>query len=128
ACWHPLWFLRVAPQANTLLGAFPHLRGWMERMEALGEGQRTEMSPSEALAIARESRPAAPAGVDPGEPNGLRAGGRVAVTPDDYGFAPVAGKLVTATPQEVAVRRTDAAVGEVVVHFPRVGFRVTKVS
>jgi hypothetical protein len=51
---------------------------------------------------------------------------RVSVVPDDYGFDPVAGELVVATLHEVAVRRTDPAVGEVVVHFPRIGFQVLR--
>jgi hypothetical protein len=51
---------------------------------------------------------------------------RVAVTPDDYGFDPVAGELVFSGVHEIAVRRQDAAVGEVVVHFPRYGFRVAR--
>ena len=66
------------------------------------------------------------AGVEPGEPNELRAGARVTVTPDDYGFDPVEGELVTATRSEVAVSRTDPVVGRVVVHFPRIGFRVAR--
>jgi glutathione S-transferase len=125
ACVHPLWFLRVAPQATALLDEFAALRAWMARVDDLGQGERTDLPAADALAIARDARPAA-SRVDPREPNGLRAGDRVAVTPDDYGFDPVSGELVGSGPHEVAVRRTDAAVGEVVVHFPRVGFRVTR--
>ena len=44
--------------------------------------------------------------------------------PDDYGFDPVAGELVCSSVNEVAVRRVDEQVGEIVVHFPRLGFRV----
>ena len=50
----------------------------------------------------------------------------VTVTPDDYGFDPVAGTLVASSVDEVAIRRSDPAVGEVVVHFPRFGFRVAR--
>jgi len=46
--------------------------------------------------------------------------------PDDYGLDPVAGELVFSTVHEIAVRRRDAALGEIVVHFPRFGFRVTR--
>ena len=46
------------------------------------------------------------------------------VTPDDYGFDPVAGTLVASSAEEIAIRRSDPAVGAVVVHFPRFGFRV----
>jgi hypothetical protein len=48
----------------------------------------------------------------------------VHVTPDDYAFDPVAGELVASSVDEVAIRRHDPAVGTVVVHFPRFGFRV----
>jgi glutathione S-transferase len=50
---------------------------------------------------------------------------RVRVVPDDYGFDPVEGELVASSPHEVAVLREAPEVGEVVVHFPRAGFRVT---
>jgi hypothetical protein len=46
------------------------------------------------------------------------------VTPDDYGKVPVAGELVTLTLHEIAVRRRDERAGEVVVHFPRLGYVV----
>ena len=125
ACYHPLWFLRVAPDASQVTAEFPKVRAWLERIEGLGQGERSEMTPAEALAIARESRPAAGDGVQPGEPNKLTAGARVAVTPDDYGFDPVAGELVAASIHEVAVRREVPGLGQLVVHFPRIGFRVT---
>src|SRR5438128_1860068 len=62
----------------------------------------------------------------PPEPNGLESGDAVSVVPDDYGLDPVAGELVFSTVHEIAVRRRDAALGEIVVHFPRFGFRVTR--
>jgi glutathione S-transferase len=127
ACYHPLWFLRVAPGARDLLAPFTHVAAWMGRLEAMGDGDKTVLAPADALAIARAATPA-PGVVAPGEPNGLAAGDAVSVTPDDYGFDPVTGTLHAASAHEVAVRRTDPALGEIVVHFPRVGFRVSAVS
>lgn len=124
ACWHPIWFLRAAPSASALTTGFDAVGRWMERVDAMGVGDRTDMTPAEALAVAREATPRPGAGVAAGEPNGLTAGAQVTVTPDDYGFDPVAGELVSAGLHEVAVRRHDPAVGDVVVHFPRIGFRV----
>jgi glutathione S-transferase len=124
AAFHPLWFLRVAPSAGPLLEPFARVRAWMERLETLGQGDGHPLEPAAALAIARAAVPAAGT-VAPGEPNGLTAGDVVAVTPDDFGFDPVRGTLVAASAHEVAVRRADPALGDVVVHFPRVGFRVT---
>lgn len=125
ACYHPVWFLRNFPGAGAVFDEFPALVAWSERIKAMGHGRRQDMDPAEALRIAKDSTPAAPTGVAPGEPNGLAAGQQVAVMPDDYGFDPVVGELVTASIHEVGVRRTDAEVGDVVVHFPRIGFRIT---
>jgi len=124
AVYHPLWFLRVAPGAAAALEPFGALRGWMARVGEMGDGERTNMTAAEALAVAKASRPATPSGVAGLEPNGLAAGARVTITPDDYGFDPVAGELVAASAHEIAIRRTDPALGELVVHFPRFGFRV----
>jgi glutathione S-transferase len=126
ACFHPIWFLRAAPSAPGLLADFSRLQAWGARVDAMGHGDRRPMTPAEALAIARKSTPAAGSGVAPGEPNGLTAGDRVTVTPDDYGFDPVAGEIVSCDRHEVAVRRRDAALGEIVVHFPRIGFRLAQ--
>jgi hypothetical protein len=126
AAVHPVWFLRAIPPAAAALAEFGRIRAWADRCAALGHGRRSEIEPAEALALARETKPASPAGVAEGEPNGLAAGDRVTVVPDDYGFDPVAGELVAADVHEVAVRRSAPETGEVVVHFPRAGFRVAK--
>jgi hypothetical protein len=48
------------------------------------------------------------------------------VTPDDYGRIPVTGELVTLNVDEVALRLRSAPVDEVIVHFPRLGYRVER--
>ncbi len=125
ACFHPLWFLRVAPSAGPLTEDFVHLRAWMDRVDALGNGDSHPLEPADALALAQASTPRAGT-VEPGEPNGLTSGDTVTITPDDYGFDPVRGVVVGASVAEIAIRRVDPDLGEVVVHFPRVGFRVTR--
>ncbi|MDX2166454.1 MAG: glutathione S-transferase family protein [Deltaproteobacteria bacterium] len=127
ASYHPVWFLRNFPGAGVIFDEYGALLGWAERIQAMGHGQRRDMSPDEALAVARDSQPATASGVDAHEPNGLRTGARVTVTPDDYGFDPVAGELVGSSAHEIALRRHAPEVGEVVVHFPRIGFRVSPV-
>jgi glutathione S-transferase len=126
ACYHPLWFLRVAPAGQALLADFPRITTWMATLEAMGQGERRDVPAADALAVARDAEPAMPTGVDPREPSGLAADMEVTVTPDDYGFDPVAGSLVSSSPEEIAIRRSDPAVGTVVVHFPRFGFRVAR--
>lgn len=97
-------------------------------MAAIGHGQRTELDPQSALDLARAATPAPGRGVDRRDPLGLSAGQRVVVTPDDYGKVPVEGELVTLETHEVAVLRHDSRVGDVVVHFPRIGYRITAVA
>ena len=80
-----------------------------------------EMTGAEALAVAKAATPE-PTKVDAGDPSGLKAGQRVSVTPDDTGKVPVSGTLVGLTGDRISVSRSDAQVGDVVVHFPRAGF------
>jgi glutathione S-transferase len=126
ACRHPLWFLRAAPTSVRMLDRFPAVTAWLARVEAMGQGERSDLAPADALAIARAATPTGGGTVDPADPSGLAAGDPVAIVPDDYGFDPVRGTLVAASATELAVARADPALGELVVHFPRVGFRVSR--
>jgi len=125
ACYHPVWFLRNFPGAGDVFNEYPALFAWADRIQAMGHGERRDMPADDALRIAKQSTPATPLHADPGEPNRLAPGQRVSVTPDDYGFDPVSGELVASSVHEIALRRVDAELGEIVVHFPRIGFRVS---
>lgn len=125
ACFHTMWFLGVAPQAKSMIADAPRVAAWVERVRAIGHGTRTALDPAEALDVARRATPAPASGVDPHEPNALVAGAPVTVTPDDYAFDPVAGTLVGSCVDEIAILRKDDDLGDVVVHFPRIGFRVS---
>jgi glutathione S-transferase len=127
AAYHPIWFLLGMPPTAGAFDEFACIGPWAARVRAVGHGRRSEMTPEEAVAIAKSSEPATDRRADPGDPNGLAPGARVRVVPDDYGFDPVEGELVASSIHEVALRREAAEVGTVVVHFPRAGFRVTKV-
>jgi glutathione S-transferase len=126
--YFPVWMARGnIGTAADLLAPFPKLLDWEARMQAIGHGSRREIDAADALAVARASMPAQPREVIDDE-LGLRHGARVTVTPDDYGRIPVEGDLVTLTPCEVAVRRVTPETGEVIVHFPRSGYRVAPAS
>jgi len=125
ACYHTLWFARMDASAAGIIAGCPHLGAWFARIEALGTGEATPLAADDALAIAAASTPAAAAAGDGDDPSGARRGQRVTVTPDDYAFDPVGGEVVTLGVREIAIRRTDPALGDVVVHFPRAGYRVT---
>lgn len=124
ACFHPVWFLRAEPAAFGLAQRFAHLMRWFERIDAMGYGDVRPMDPDEALRIAKDNSPATLENVDRSDPNGLTAGTRVSVTPDDYGFDPVTGRVVVSTIHEVAIERDVAELGKIVNHFPKIGFRI----
>jgi glutathione S-transferase len=125
--YFPLWMTRAnVASAAALLAPFRHLGPWEARLRAVGHGTRSEATAADAHAAARAATPAPSRGVDPGDALELSSGERVVVTPDDYGRVPVAGELVTLALHEVAVRRSDPRVGTVVVHFPRIGYRIER--
>ncbi len=126
-CYCVVWFVRGRYAGGAeLLGQFPHLVAWEERVRAIGHGQPRSMTAEEALDVARASAPETAVREDPGDPQALSPGMRVGVTPDDIGGDPtVTGAVVSVGAEEIAIRRHDERVGDIAVHFPRVGYRVS---
>ncbi len=124
-----VWMARAnIADITPLLSPFQAMAAWEERMAAIGHGQRSEMDAEEALAIARDSEAQTEVQVDADDPLRLAPGVAVTVAPDDYGRVPVAGELLRLTMDDIAIRRNDPRAGDVVVHFPRVGYRVERAA
>jgi glutathione S-transferase len=123
--WHCAWFVLGNSGVAGTLDPFKNLLAWAERMRALGHGQVTEMSPAEAIAVARAATESQPFDGPLVEPEGLTLGQTVQVNATDYGCEAVQGILVHASAFELALKRRDERAGEVIVHFPREDFRVT---
>ena len=125
--WPFIWMLRanLPDQATALLAGLRYLQAWEARCAAIGQGSRVELPPADALAVALATAPLTLEKVDAADAQGLQAGQWVTVTPEDTRRGTVEGTVVVATPTCIALRRSHAAVGEVVVHFPRLGYRVT---
>jgi hypothetical protein len=122
AVYHALWFItaRTDRLAHELA---PHarIRDWMAKVRAFGHGTPTAITAQEAIAEARaatpvESRPSSPQPEDP------KPGDFVRIRADDYGRDAVEGELVFIDDREVALWRADPVAGELVVHFPRLGY------
>jgi glutathione S-transferase len=125
AMWDPLFLRGFAPaEAEALYGPYPLIAEWEARLAAVGHGTRTEMDPKRALEIARAATPASHGGFDPKDPLAIPAGTRVRVIPTDYGEFHVDGELVATTVQSMSLLRRDPMVGEVVVHFPKIGYEI----
>lgn len=124
--YHLVWFLRGRwNNGPTFLSEFPHLERWEKNVREIGHGTVTEMSPETAIASAREREPVTQAHGDPHDPQGLKPGTRVSVSPDlDGGEQPVQGEVLRADADTIAVFRLDEDAGNLCVHFPRVGYRV----
>ena len=93
-------------------------------MQRIGHGNSSPMTSEKALAIARDTPIAVTPEISTDAWPALELHTEVTVTPQDYGAVPVAGQLVRLTQDEVAIRREDELAGEVVVHFPRIGYCV----
>jgi glutathione S-transferase len=126
--WYTRSNLSDADQAVTgldkIFSALPRTLAWERRIQAMGHGIRTEITPEEALSIAARAEPQTPILADPEDPNGWRPGDQVSIAPDDYGKVEVRGEIVSLSAQHIAIRRYDDRAGQVVVHFPRAGFAV----
>lgn len=125
ALYNPCWFIRSNLGANAApLTELPRLQAWMDRMEKIGHGKRTDLGAQEALAVARSASPRAQSHTDENDPFGRKPGMKVQVTPDDTGRDPVVGELIASSTDTIVIGRSDPQVGEVAVHFPRAGFIV----
>ncbi len=122
--YHCAWFILSNAGVAGTFDPFKNLLAWAQRIKAFGHGRPALMSAAEALEVARGSSQGQPFDGPLVEPEGLKLGQRISVCATDYGCDPVTGTLVHASVFEVAVKRSDEQAGEVVVHFPREGFRV----
>ncbi|MBC8241203.1 MAG: glutathione S-transferase family protein [Alphaproteobacteria bacterium] len=122
--YHALWFITGRTKLLAFeLEPFQGIRSWMQRMAAFGHGTNLSMTPQQALEIAtvanpRPVAPSHPFGEDP------PVGKRVRVRASDYGKDAVEGTLVMIDPHVITISRNDATLGEIYVHFPRLGYEL----
>ena len=122
-----VWYVRpnLPDQADELLSAFPRLREWESRVRALGHGMRRDISGQDALTIATRTEPV-PCNLHQIGADGHKRGDRVSVAADEPVKTSIEGEIVSLSVNHIAIRRQDSQVGEVVVHFPRLGYVVSK--
>lgn len=125
ACYHPLWCLRPLPPTAGILETAPLVLQWMDSMRGLTHGKHSKLSTAEALAIGVASEPAEVSS-GPSDIPGIALGDEVEVMPSDYGFEPVRGVLVQVGPNHIAVRHHNQIAGNMVDHFPRIGYLIRK--
>jgi glutathione S-transferase len=122
AAYHVVWFLRGRKiDCSAELDPFPKLIAWRDRMATIGHGNRTDITADIALAEVRAATPATPRPSNPqdGDP---RPGDRARVRAADNARDWIEGEVTFIDAEEIALLRTDATLGEVAVHFPRLGY------
>jgi len=124
--YHALWPLWLPQDTRAMLAPHPRTLAFMERMTAFGHGKSTEITSGDAIQIAKASAADAVKNPVALETNGIALGAQASVMPIDTGLDPVVGELMTASADEIVVRRSDARAGTVQVHFPRLGYQINK--
>ena len=124
SAYHTLWWLRRPPRRDALLGRFPALGAWADRVAAVGHGQPQPRTVDDGLQAARSAPPAAAWRPDWPAVDDARLGREVNLQPDDYGRDPVLGVLTVVSDRHFTVTRDAPDVGPVHLHFPKVGYEV----
>ena len=108
---------------------YPNLEQWRKRVLDLGHGNQHEMTAQEAIAIAKSATTTCNTEVDSNDPQFFEPGQSVAIVADiDGGENPVVGQLRALSTSSVVVSRTSDDAGDVCVHFPRIGYRISPAS
>ncbi len=125
-----LWFLtaRVSDAPAMIQSRFPRVAEWLKRVAANGYGTREEISGEAALAIALASKPEALVEniSKTDESTGIAVGDKVAVTPESFGTEAVSGVVAAISSQRIALHWNGPEVGDVAIHFPRLGYVINK--
>jgi glutathione S-transferase len=126
ALYHTLWFIRGNVKEPDLFAGCARSLAWLERMAAFGHGRPSPLDAKDALAVAAAATPEQVTAASAADFSGAKPGDKVTVAANDYGRDPVAGALLAIDAQRIVIHRRDGAVGDLHLHFPRVGFDVRR--
>jgi glutathione S-transferase len=116
AVYARIWWLGALGGEMREIEPFGRLRNWLARVRALGHGARREMRPDEALAAAAAAQPSLPPG----------RGARLRIVTEGQPSDPIEGELAYSSADRVGLRRRDPRLGELIVHFPRLGYEIAE--
>lgn len=123
SCFHVLAFARNSPRVFAAIQPFPRILDWMARIEAFTPPQITHQEPHYALAAALAAEPVDIGGA-PREGDPFALGQVVSISADDYAKEQIIGPIVKLTQNEIAVGSHGDQVGDIAIHFPRLGFTI----
>ena len=96
--------------------------------DALRDSVASQFKPLPSTIPAVKDNPVTPEKIDPADAQGLRAGQLVDITPDDTRRGVVRGRLHVVAADRVVVRPSPETSSAQLVHFPRLGYRVTPLA
>ena len=126
ALYHVPWFLDAFKTKQTFLDDMPLTRQWMARIHAIGHGCRTELEATAAIECANSAVPKPIATTDYVAPEGLKIGDLVTVSPLDE-VSPANGELAAVDDHRISITVSNEQVNNVRVHFPRSGYKLSRV-
>ena len=126
ALYNPVWFIQeqLGAARPAPLDRLPEIVAWSRAHEGARQRQAHRHQGGRRARHRQGGQARRRPASMPNDPSGLKAGQKISVTPDDTGKVPVTGALVGLAPDRISIKRSDARVGDVVVHFPRAGFIV----
>lgn len=120
SAYHVTWLANLTG-ANPLGKSSANTLSWYRRITDLGDGNRAELDPQQALTIARDNTPRA---LPKNSKKHKNIGQQLNIAPSDYGRDAVIGKLVASTEQRWIIARETTEFGKLHVHFPKQGFEI----
>ncbi len=123
ACYHVVFFARSSPRAFAPFQKSARIMAWLERIAAFPSPQITPKDPTYPLAVAADAEPA-DLGDFSSDGETLSLGQVVAIAADDYARERVVGEVVKLSPEAIGIRQHDEKLGDIAIHFPRLGFAI----
>ncbi len=125
ALYEAPWFLRTIGGEQALAADLVHMRAWLQRVAEIGHGVVRAMTAAQALEAARAAQPLPLVDPAPSSDEGVNPGDEVVVKP--FGEASVArGRLCGLDDARITIASESDATGCVHVHFPRLGYRLSR--
>lgn len=118
------WLLEKVGGRSPLFDALPKTRAWLGRVASIGHGEHQPLAAKQALEIATNAAPIA-LGACTTLPQGVHIGDKVTVAPRDEN-SPARGELMQINEKRIVIRVNNEYVNNIHVHFPRIGYRVSK--
>jgi glutathione S-transferase len=130
AAYHPLWFTRTqVPVLADILSSTPAVLAWMDRVQGFGHGNIQKFSSGEAIALcAASTQGFALHDSRFQDEHGIPLGSQVTIAAESFGTETTQGELVGASRTRYTLQRQDERAGTVLVHFPRIGYVLKKVT